>query len=333
MAAMGAPTRDANPFLSPVAPITASDEEIRHALDAAEIPPLLPALACLTGDLSLLRDDLRPDPHLSALPQGGLDPEQQSAARAMALEALIRFRDRGCAPAPMPSDDELLRILEFAVGGTGMTDYLPLLEEELALRGDDRRAPGWHVADIAPDRDFRVVVIGAGMSGLLAAYRLRQAGLAFVVVEKDADVGGTWYENSYPGCRVDNPNHNYSYSFAQRHDWPYSFSTQDVLLEYFQRCADAFGVRDHIRFRTEVVSATWSDDERRWAVRTRGPDGTEAELHADAVISAVGQLNRPSYPDIAGRDTFAGAAFHSARWDHDLDLRGRRVAVIGRKSR
>ena len=86
-----------------------------------------------------------------------------------------------------------------------------------------------------------------GMSGLLAAHRLQQAGIDFVILEKNDDVGGTWYENVYPGCRVDNPNHNYSYSFAQRHDWPYHFSTQDVLLDYFERCADTFALRDRIR--------------------------------------------------------------------------------------
>src|SRR5690606_1309608 len=125
-------------------------------------------------------------------------------------------------------------------------------------------------------------------------YRLKQACIDFVIVEKNDDVGGTWYENTYPGCRVDNPNHNYSYSFAQRHDWPYHYSTQPVLHRYFRECADAFGLGEHIRFR-----------------------------------SAVGQLNRPHYPEIPGRDTFAGPAFHSARWRHDVDLRGKRVAVIG----
>src|SRR5205807_5919351 len=120
----------------------------------------------------------------------------------------------------------------------------------------------------------------AGMSGLLAAYRLQQAGVEFVIIEKNADVGGTWLENSYPGCRVDNPNHNYSYSFAQRHDWPYHFSTQDVLLDYFQRCADTFGLRDQIQFGTEVVSADWSDHDLRWTVRVRRADGAEESLTA-----------------------------------------------------
>jgi 4-hydroxyacetophenone monooxygenase len=319
----------ASPFLDATAPIDASDDEIRRAVDEAEIPPLLPALAYVTGDLTLLRDDLQPDPRLIALPQGGLSEEQQALARELALDVLIRFRDGGSRPAPPPSPDELVRIMEFAVGQPDMFAYVPLLEEELALRGEDRRGPDWTKSQVAPDRELSVAVIGAGMSGLLAAYRLSQAEVPFAVFEKNADVGGTWFENTYPGCRVDNPNHNYSYSFAQRHDWPLHFSSQDVLLDYFQHCTQSFGLRERIRFGTEVLSATWSDDDARWTLAVRRPDGAEEVVVADAIVSAVGQLNRPNVPDIPGRDAFAGPSFHSARWDHHADLRGKRVAVIG----
>ncbi len=322
-------TGTTSPFVSEIARITASDDELRTYLADAELQPLLPALAYTTGDLTLLRDDLRPDPLLLSLPAGGFTDEQAEAVRELALEVLIQFRDGGCQPAPVPADDDVLRIMEFAAGGAAMADYLPLLEEELSHRGADRRAPTWHKQDVAPGVEFRVVVIGAGMSGLLAGHRLTQAGVDFVIVDKNDDVGGTWYENSYPGCRVDNPNHNFSYSIAQRHDWPFHYSTQPVLHRYFGDCADAFGLRDHIRFGTEVLSATWSEDDRRWSVLVRTPAGEEETLEADAVVSAVGQLNRPHYPEIPGVGTFAGPAFHSARWRHDVELTGKRVAVIG----
>src|SRR5262245_40058397 len=225
--------------------------------------------------MSLLRDDLRPDPLLIAMPQGGLTDEQLATARQLALETLIRYRDGGCRPAPVPSDEDILRIMEYAVGGTEMREYLPLPEEEPAARGGDRRAPGWSNADLAPDVHFKVLIVGAGMSGLLAAHRLQQAGVEFVIVDNNQDVGGTWFENQYPGCRVDNPNHNYSYSFAQRHDWPLHFSTQNVLHDYLRACADTFGLREHVRFGTQVLSATWSERDAHWAVHVRTKDGNE----------------------------------------------------------
>ena len=223
------------PFSAPIEPITATDDELRAALDEAELPALLVALVHVTGDESLLRDDLRLDAMLIQAPQGGLTPEQQEAIRALALDALIRFRDGGCVVAPPPDHELLCRLMEFAVDGSGMEPYVPILEEELAITGEDRRAPQWHKDELAPGVPFSVAIIGAGMSGLLAAHRLQQAGVPFTIIEKNDDVGGTWYENTYPGCRVDNPNHLYSYSFAQQHDWPYHFSTQDVLHRYFAR--------------------------------------------------------------------------------------------------
>jgi 4-hydroxyacetophenone monooxygenase len=322
-------TATSSPFVREIRPITASDDELREILADAALQPLLPALAYATGDMSLLDDRLRPDPMLLALPQGGFTDEQEAEIRERALDVLRRFRDGGCVPAPPPAEVDVLRILEFAVAGSDMGPYLPLLEEELAHRGEDRRAPTWHKDDVAPDRDFSVLVIGAGMSGLLAGHRLDQAGVRFTIVDKNDDVGGTWWENEYPGCRVDNPNHNYSYSFAQRHDWPFHYSTQPVLNQYLRDCADVFGLHDRIRLRTEVLSAAWDEDSLRWSVRVRTADGGEETLVADAVISAVGQLNRPKMPDIAGLDDFAGPSWHSARWRHDVPLAGKRVVVVG----
>jgi 4-hydroxyacetophenone monooxygenase len=307
-------------------PITATDEEIRQAVHEAEIPPLLTAIAYSTGDASILRPELQPDPMLIGMPQGGLTEDQLRVARELAVNALIEFRDGGSQAASVPSDEELLRIMQHPTAGADMAEYLPLLEEELAYRGEDRRAPAWRKAEVAPDTDFRVAIIGSGMSGILAAHRLQQAGVPFVVLEKNSEVGGTWFENSYPGCRVDNPNHNYSYSFAQRHDWPLYYSTQDVLLDYLRRCAEAFGIMDHIRLGAEVESVTWSDTDKTWTLRIKGDDHP---VRANAVISAVGQLNRPSFPAIDGTRSFRGPSFHSAEWDHGVDLRGKRVAVIG----
>ncbi len=306
-----------------------TDEVILSALAEAEIPPLLPALAALTGDLTLLDPTLAPDREGLRQPQGGLTPEQQEASRARAFDAIVAWRDSGC-PTPAELDDrDLCRLMEFTVGESVMTDYLPLLKQELSATGEDLRAPRWNLEEVAPDRDLSVAVIGAGMSGILAGHRLAQAGIPYTIYEKNDRAGGTWYENTYPGCRVDISNHLYSYSFAQRADWPYHYSTQPVLCEYFQDCADRFGVTPRIRFETEVRSATFDEERRVWVLELIGPDGGAETAEASVVISAVGQLNRPKLPDIEGIGSFAGPSFHSARWDHGVDLTGRRVAVIG----
>jgi 4-hydroxyacetophenone monooxygenase len=311
----------------PVQPIDADDDHIRRALEFADLPALLPALAHITGDLSLLRDDLRIDPALMMEDQGGLTEAQQQEIRDLAFDALRRFRDEGCVAAPPPQGESFERILDFMAGGHPSAEYIAMMEEEVAV-GDDYRAAHWHKSEVAPDRPFRVAIVGAGMSGIVAAYRLAQAGVEYVVLDKNEDVGGTWLENTYPGCRVDIPNHYYSYSFAQRDDWPYFYSPRQELHRYFRQCVDEFGIRDHIRFRTEVTSIEFDDDSATWTLCLAGPDGEET-LQAHAVISAVGQLNRPQLPSIEGRETFAGPAFHSARWEHDVDLTGKRVAVVG----
>ena len=201
-----------------------------------------------------------------------------------------------------------------------------MLHEELALPGADLRAPTWRKDAIDPDRSFVVGIVGAGMSGLAAAHRLRQAGIGVVVFEKNGDVGGTWWENRYPGCRVDVPNHLYSYTFAQRDDWPQQFSSQAVLLDYFRSCCDDLGLRELIRFGTEVLAAEFSDRDAMWKLTIRNTDGSEEALAVNAHVSAVGQLNRPSLPKIPGRETFAGPSFHSAEWDSSNDLSGRQGA-------
>lgn len=307
-------------------PITADDETIRKALEDAFLPALIPALAQATGDLSLLREELRPPGVAPGVLQGGMTEPQQEAARAVALEALRALRDRGAAPAKHDIVDDIKVITGWMTGSPASDEYIPLLLEELAPFDEDPRAPAWRYDGSVP---FSVVVIGAGMSGILAGIRLKQAGVPFVIIEKNEDVGGTWFENTYPGARVDVSNAFYSYSFAQKIDWPKYFSPQSVLLDYFRTCADEFGLREHIRFNTEVVSARFDEKTSTWSLTIRNADGREETIAANAIVSAVGQLNRPKLPDIKGRDTFAGPSFHSARWDHSVDLKGKRVAFIG----
>jgi 4-hydroxyacetophenone monooxygenase len=306
--------------------VTGTDTDIAAAVADAELPPLLAALAHLTG--RELPADLRPPTISRLVPQGGYSAGQQDAARRLAAGLLTALRDGPKPDQPAPGDPaRLLETVRFLVGDSAER-YLPLLLDEVAATADPD-APAWRKDDVAPGREFRVVIVGAGMSGLVAAYRLAQAGVPYTIIEKNDDVGGTWLENSYPGCRVDVSNHLYSYSFWPRDDWPQYFSTGDVLLGYFRDFAREHGITEHIRFGSEVVSLRFDEDACTWSVAARGPGGAPEVLTAEAVITAVGQLNRPSFPEIAGRDRFAGPSFHSARWDHGVDLSGQRVAVIG----
>jgi cation diffusion facilitator CzcD-associated flavoprotein CzcO len=172
----------------------------------------------------------------------------------------------------------------------------------------------------------RIAVVGAGVGGLGTGIRLKQAGIeSFTIYEKSDGVGGTWHDNSYPGAACDVPSHLYSFSFAPKADWSRVFPGQSEILAYLEDCADRFGLRPHLRCGVEITEARWDDDSTTWRLTTREGE----EIVADVVVSALGQLNVPSYPDIPGRDEFRGTAFHSARWDHGHDLEGERVAVIG----
>lgn len=308
---------------------TPDREFLTSAIRTAYLPALLVALAHAFGDLSLLRDDLRPDPNRLQEPAAGLSREQRELARELALRQLELLLEQPERDVPPVDDEQLRQLFGFLIGSDVSDEYLQLLHEEIGLSGEDVRAPSWCKDDIDRDRPFCVVIIGAGMSGLVAAHRLQQAGVPYVVIEKNADVGGTWFENRYPGCRVDVPNHFYSYSFFQRTDWPQRFTPQQALLDYFRDTADALDLRPHIRFDTEVVKAEFCAERGEWDVVVRGRDGREDVIAANVVISAVGQLNQPRLPDIAGRERFAGASFHSAQWDPTVPLTGRRVAVIG----
>jgi len=305
-------------------PISDDDAAIAAALEDVSVPTLLVSLVHLTGDAQILRGPLRPAGIYLNEVQGFMGEEDQAAARAFALEKIIEFRDGGCVLPPPPSPEVVKEMMEFLVAGEVPDEYVPMMLEELALHGEDEREVD--LGDVDPEvrRAFHVVVIGAGMSGLLAGIRLADAGISFTIIEKNPDVGGTWYENRYPGCRVDVGNHFYSYSFEPDDGWTEFFAQQPELQAYFHRCMVEHGITDRIRFDTEVRSARWDEASATWTVETSG--GT---LTADAVISAVGQLNRPKLPDIPGRGSFEGVAMHSAQWVDGTDLAGKRVAVVG----
>jgi cation diffusion facilitator CzcD-associated flavoprotein CzcO len=170
-----------------------------------------------------------------------------------------------------------------------------------------------------------VAIVGSGFSGLGMAIRLKQQGNHdFVVLERDDDVGGTWNANTYPGCACDVPSHLYSFSFAPNPNWSRTYSPQPEIRDYLQNCATEFGIRPHVRLRTTVTSAAWNEDEGRWEIATDGGD-----ISARVLVAAMGPLTEPKVPELPGLDEFEGETWHSARWNHDYDLTGKRVASIG----
>lgn len=298
------------------------DDELDRALAQTSVPALL--MACVhilppERRREILDGPLKPQGLFINELQGFMSPEDQTAARALAAGIVRDWRDRGC-PVPEPVSDELLHeMMSWIACDTVPDEYAPMMLDELGFDGRDHRDPG----PMPSATDYPVVVIGAGMSGILAAIRLGQAGFPYVVLEKNPDVGGTWFENTYPGARVDVASHFYSYSFETADHWPELFSQAPVLHDYFRRTAEKYGVLDHVRFGVEVAGARWDEDTAEWEIEVVGG----SPVRGRALVCAVGQLNRPQIPDFPGE--FEGPAFHTSRWRHDVDLTDKDVAMIG----
>jgi 4-hydroxyacetophenone monooxygenase len=299
--------------------------EIRRKLEAADPATLLLALVQLTGErpwLAAAQPFIRgPMNYQEFLPE-----ELRGAIRDRLAEVLADGLTKG-----RPPDDALLReMMAAATGETVADDYIAMMREDLTDDTLQSRSLRWRKPpDASALQAADVVIIGAGMSGLYAAIQLRQAGIPFVIVEKNDAVGGTWYENVYPGCGVDTPNHFYSYAFEPNHGWSHYFAKRDELWRYFDDIADKYDLRPHIRLSTEVVEARYDETGTRWQITARGADGQTEQMSARVLVSAVGVLNRPKLPDIEGLSAFAGPAFHTAQWDRNFDWRGKRVAMIG----
>jgi 4-hydroxyacetophenone monooxygenase len=317
---------DSNPHAG--LPITDSDEAIAAALEDVSIPTLLLSLVHMTGDPSFIRGALRPQGLFLNEVQGYMSEADKAEARRIALEVICAYRDSGCALPPPPPPELIREMMSWLVCEDVPAEYVPMMLEEMELDGVDARRVTLDADQPTLDA-FPVVVIGCGQSGLLAGIRLSEAGIPFTIIEKNTGVGGTWWENSYPGCRVDVGNHFYCYSFEPSDHWTEFFARQPELQAYFESVMTRHEIEPHVRWGTEVVSAEWNEDTATWAVTVRRDGEAPETLTARAVISAVGQLNRPQLPDIDGIDEFAGPSFHSSRWDHGVDYRGKRVAVVG----
>lgn len=316
-------------FRAQVREAVRDEAALRAALADADIAPQLMVLVQLNGDLAIL-DEVAPHIHgawsfLESVPE-----ELKQKVRDRLVVALQDYAVQDLPPPPLPNADTLQRMMSGGVGQTVPEEYIPLLVEETRLGGEDTRAVHWrHDPAALPIRNFKVLIVGAGFAGLAMGIRLKEMGIPFEIMEKNPAVGGTWLENQYPGCAVDTPNHFFSYSFNPNSKWSRHFSQRAEIHRYIEDTFDKYEIRQHVRFNVEVTGARFDEAASCWQVTIRRADGGEEMHSCNALVTAVGQLNRPSIPPIPGLDDFRGPMFHTARWDNSVDLKGKRVAMIG----
>ncbi len=299
---------------------------LAQAIEEADLRVLLMTLVHLTGDLGWLEPPFAPvrDVNLIADPSAGFPQEIQDQLRSSALELFCKGPLRPSITDP--GDALMHRMMRACLGENVPQEYAPAMREELGFVDRDIH---WTTKPSESQlSDRQVLIIGAGVNGIVLGAKLGQLDIPYTIVEKNGEVGGTWLENRYPGCGVDTPNHAYSLSFGERYPWSRYFALRGEIQDYLERCADDFGVRPHILFQTKMTGAVWDEKNARWRVQVRTATGTR-EILTSFLVSAIGQFNLPSTPTTAGNSDFKGRAFHSAKWPDDLDLSGQHVSIIG----
>ncbi len=300
------------------------DENLRAALSECDVPTLLMTYSHLSGDQSILA---RFQPHIHSIASG--QTTNIPADLADELRAKMRFilTDPSSQLPPIPCPEHLQNIMTAAMGEHVDAEFIPLLLEQTGLgqQVDRSQRPA---RQYRPQR-IKVLIIGAGLSGMAAGIKLSEAGYDFEIIEKNPDVAGTWFSARYPGAGVDTASHFYSYSFAQNPNWSTYTPKATEMRDYLVNISHAFGLRDKIQFNSEVDHLRWDEGSALWHISVRGPDGKKHIKQAHAVINAHGRLSRWEFPNIKGLDSFDGAMLHTAEWDPSLDLRGKRVALIG----
>ncbi|MGH3358095.1 MAG: flavin-containing monooxygenase, partial [Nocardioidaceae bacterium] len=293
--------------------------ELISALEQGELPSELLTLAELTDDPGVLRWTRYVT---------GAAPWEHDFPDEVARSIRERLADAVLAHDGTPAPEALIRELaSVASGASTPPGQEDLLLKEMAVSTEDEVL--WS-ADRPPETgDFHVVIIGGGSSGITAARRLRRLGIPFTILESAQAFGGTWLHNSYPGCGVDIASHYYSFSFAPNPRWSRFYAKQPEILAYLQEAAQDSGIAENSRFGTRVSSAKYDQDTHKWVVRGTDVSGNPFRVVGDVVISAVGLLGIPHIPDYTGMERFSGEIVHAAQWRDDIDLDGRRVALVG----
>jgi 4-hydroxyacetophenone monooxygenase len=300
--------------------------DLSSAIAEGDIRVLLMVLVHMTGDISWLEPPYQPkrDVRLIPDPEAGLSKEIQDEIRAAVLKL---FADGEPKPAVTdPGDELMLKMMRACLSENVAPEYAPLMREEMGFIPRDvrwtRPPAGKHL------EQQHVLIVGAGVCAIALGVALGRLGIPYTMVEKNDELGGTWYVNRYPGCGVDTPNHSYSFSFGARNRWTRYFAQREELLDYLKKVALEHGVRGHIRFDTQLTSSRWDEGKRRW-ISTLQTDKGKEEFESTVLVSAIGQLNDPSPAHFKGGEHFAGLKLHSALWSEDIKLDGKRVAVIG----
>lgn len=298
------------------------DFDLKAALAVANIPTLIALLAQLTGEDAWLLPPYRPTrpQGIDDNDSGGLPEAIQTEIRDAAYTALLASDGTNLEISEL-GQERLVHVLSVVMGDEVPAEYGPLicgaLSQLPSATTHQRRDWGGKTA----------IIIGAGISGFCAAVRLQKLGVPFVILERHPELGGSWWENRYPGVGVDSPSQLYEFSFFP-YDWEHFFATGREVHSYLNALVDHFDLRQHIELNTTVDSLSFDEQRNRWDIAVRTVDDGARTLHAEIVISAVGAFNQPATPDVAGLDQFDGPVFHTANWP-DIDLSGKRVAVFG----
>ncbi len=296
--------------------------KLRAGVDEANVPALLMCLVQLSGDLGWLESPFAPHRGrgLDDNDSGGLPDDVQDDIRAVAYDAIVAWLEGAPLKLPRPTNAQLAGMLGVAMSEEVPEEYGDVVASSMGF--DPAPAPA------KAARPLQAIVVGGGISGIAAGIELQRMGIGYRIFEKNEEFGGTWWENHYPGCGVDTPN--LTYTFASRPgDWSKYFPLQGEIENYLLDTAREFGLYDHVTFGAKVERAEWIAESNRWNVTIRGADGGTEVHSADVVLSAVGILNIPQIPEIKGMESFTGEVLHISRWSDDIDLAGKRVAVVG----
>src|SRR6266436_1890914 len=300
--------------------------DLSSAIAEGDIRVLLMVLVHMTGDTSWLEPPYKPrrDVRLIPDPEAGLPRKIQDEIRAAVLKL---FADGEPKPAITdPGDELMLKMMRACLGENVTPEYAPLMREEMGFIPRDAR---WAKQPAGEQlQQQHVLIVGAGVCAIALGVGLGRLGIPYTIVEKNAELGGTWYVNRYPGCGVDTPNHSYSFSFGARNNWTRYFAQREELLDYLKKVAIEHDVRSHIRFNTRLTASRWDETKRRWTSSLETGAGVE-DFESTTLVSAIGQLNDPSPAHFKGEEEFAGLKLHSALWSEDIRLDGKHVAVIG----